>query len=66
MANNSVKLLRVVFLVSFLCIQFFDKCSCFGASRFLSVPTTVKTFENNTVRLPCSYSGEEDGHGDNE
>lgn len=57
MADNNVQLARVVFLVTFLMIGCNYQCSCFGLPRFQSVPTTVKTFENNTVTLPCVYAG---------
>lgn len=55
--SNNVKLARVVFLVTFMLIGCNYQCTCFGFPRFQSVPTTVKTFENNTVTLPCVYSG---------
>lgn len=47
----------VVLLGSLLLIGCNYQCTCFGLGRFQSVPTTVKTFENNTVTLPCFYSG---------
>lgn len=55
--NNCRKLARVVFLVTFSWILADYQCTCFGLPRFQSVPTTVKTFENNTVTLPCLYAG---------
>lgn len=53
--NNTIKI--IVMLNILIAIIFIStiECEINANNNFDSVPTTVKTFENDTVLLPCYY-----------
>lgn len=54
------KIHMVVVLISIYCIGMISTDSYFtsNSENFESIPTTVKTYENDTVLLPCYSVGE--------